>query len=214
MRTENEQLNEAMDENARIDCSAGDCHGVITTLRSELSRLQEQSKADQEARDEARKESAYLVSRAASESSAHRSAKLSAEARITVLNGEVAALRDVMEYMGLYYNLWLKDVKTDYEKDVQEGAFSDMMDAYEKHLRSKLPASPSIQEPAKDRCFCGVYPAHKTAIGCYDAQHNTVTTEPAPPTPPSDKFDGDGCRHVDGICAKVGFPGHVKPEDF
>ena len=26
--------------------------------------------------------------------------------------------------------------------------------------------------------------------------------------------DENGCRHVDGICAKIGFPGHVKPEDF
>lgn len=32
--------------------------------------------------------------------------------------------------------------------------------------------------------------------------------------PAGEGFDADGCRHVDGICARVGFPGHVKPEDF
>jgi hypothetical protein len=40
---------------------------------------------------------------------------------------------------------------------------------------------------------------------------------PAPAAPMRDegkKFDENGCRHMDGICAKIGFPGHVKPEDF
>ena len=113
MRTENEQLNEAMDENARIDCSDGDCHGVITTLRSELARLQEQSKADREARkahDELRDEELRLTQAAAKKAEAELAQanrwgqeqvcaevnkREAAESRIAVLEQEIK-LRDIV----------------------------------------------------------------------------------------------------------------------
>ena len=44
----------------------------------------------------------------------------------------------------------------------------------------------------------------------HGANGKRLLTHPAPASPEK-PFDFDGCRHEDGVCAKIGFPAHLPP---